>query len=190
MALSLNQSMAICSNATNHLILLWMFLDSMMTFWWTKSNQVHLLSMEASPVHTFSSAENPIWFILSISLQIGPSSKLCKASLQPGEPPNASLVIVHYGHQVLDYLRMLWIQIWTSEPHYQHQNPFERRYQTFKRIVSRTMDRTGCPPHLWYQCVCYVAHVLIRVSDPTLRYQQPYLVTTGQIVDISSITAF
>ena len=96
----------------------------------------------------------------------------------------------HYGHQVLDYLRMLWIQIWTSEPYYQHQNPFERRYQTFKRIVNRTMDRTGCPPHLWYRCVCYVAHVLNRMSDPTLRYQQPYLVTTGQVADISSITAF
>ena len=96
----------------------------------------------------------------------------------------------HYSHQVLDYLKMLWIQILTSEPYYQHQNPFERRYQTFKRIVNRTMDQTGCPPHLWYLCVCYVAHVLNRVSDPTLRYQQPYLVTTGQIADISSITAF
>ena len=32
--------------------------------------------------------------------------------------------------------------------------------------------------------------VLNRVSDPTLRYQQPYLVTTGQVADISSITAF
>ena len=96
----------------------------------------------------------------------------------------------HYSHQVLDYLRMLWIQIWTSEPYYQHQNPFERRYQTFKRIVNRTMDRTGTPPHLWYLCICYVAHVLNRVSDPTLHYQQPYLVTTGQIADISSITAF
>ena len=52
------------------------------------------------------------------------------------------------------------------------------------------MDRTGTPPHLWYLCICYVAHVLNRVSDPTLRYQQPYLVTTGQIADISSITAF
>ena len=70
----------------------------------------------------------------------------------------------HYSHQVLDYLRMLWIQIWTSEPCYQHQNPFERRYQTFKRIVNRTMDRTGTPPHLWYLCICYVAHVLNRVS--------------------------
>ena len=52
------------------------------------------------------------------------------------------------------------------------------------------MDRTGSPPHLWYLCLCYVAHVLNRTPDPALRYRQPYSVATGQIADISAITGF
>ena len=44
------------------------------------------------------------------------------------------------SHQVMDYLRLLWIGWWCSEPYYKHQNMFERRYQTFKRLVNRTMD--------------------------------------------------
>ena len=51
----------------------------------------------------------------------------------------------HEGFSVLSYLRMLWIKLWFSEAYYHHQNPFERRYQTFKRIVNRVMDRTGTP---------------------------------------------
>ena len=54
----------------------------------------------------------------------------------------------HYAHQVIAYLQMLRIPIWTSEPYYQHQNPFERQYQTFKRIVNQTMDRTNSPPQM------------------------------------------
>ena len=96
----------------------------------------------------------------------------------------------HESFQVLDYLRILWIKLWFSEAYYQHQNPFERRYQTFKRIVNRTMDRTGTPPQLWYLCICYVAYVLNRVSDPTLNYRQPIAVATGNIGDISAITTF
>ena len=76
------------------LILLWMYLDWMMIFWWTKFNPIPLPSMEDSTVLTFSFAENPIWFILSISLQTGLSYKLCKDSLQPGEPLTVLLVIV------------------------------------------------------------------------------------------------
>ena len=96
----------------------------------------------------------------------------------------------HYAHQVIDYLRMLWIPIWTSKPYYQHQNPFERRYQTFKRIVNQTMDRTNSPPQMWFLCMCYVAFILNRVSDSSLSFKQPHLVATRQVADISAITSF
>ena len=100
----------------------------------------------------------------------------------------------HAGNQasfkVMDYLRLLWIGFWCSEAYYKHQNMFERRYQTFKRIVNRTMDRTGTPPELWYLCMLYVAYVLNRVSDPTLDDRQPIFVATGQIGDISAILPF
>ena len=96
----------------------------------------------------------------------------------------------HESFQVLDYLRLLWIGLWFSEAYYQHQNPFERRYQTFKRIVNRTMDRTGTPPELWFLCMCYAAYVINRVSDPTLNNKQPIFAATGQLADISSITTF
>ena len=102
----------------------------------------------------------------------------------------ADHISYHASIQVLDYLRMLWIQLWFSEAYYQHQNPFERRYQTFKRIVNRTMDRTSTPPELWFLCMTYVAYVLNRVSDPTLNFKQPIHVATGVVGDISSITSF
>jgi hypothetical protein len=92
--------------------------------------------------------------------------------------------------RVMDYLRLLWIGYWCSEPYYQHQNLFERRYQTFKRITNRLMDRTGTPPHLWFMCICYVAYVLNRVSDPSLNQRQPHLVATGRVADISALIAF
>eukprot|EP00536_Pseudo-nitzschia_multiseries_P015981 jgi/Psemu1/219753/e_gw1.991.23.1 len=69
---------------------------------------------------------------------------------------------------VLDYLKMMWIGLWQSEPYHQHQNLFERRYQTFKRIVNRIMDRTGTPPHLWLLCMTYVGRLMNHLSDPTL----------------------
>jgi hypothetical protein len=92
--------------------------------------------------------------------------------------------------KVMDYLRLLWIGNWCSEPYYQHQNMFERRYQTFKRVTNRLMDRTGTPPHLWFLCMCYVAYVFNRVSDPSLNHRQPHLVATGRVADISALLTF
>ena len=37
------------------------------------------------------------------------------------------------SNRVLDYFRLLWIGLWQSEAKYQHQNKFERRFQTLKR---------------------------------------------------------
>ena len=92
--------------------------------------------------------------------------------------------------RVLDYLRLLWIGLWQSEPHYQHQNKFERRYQTFKRTTNRLMDRTGTPPFLWLLCMTYVAYMMNRVADPTLNNTQPIFRATGKIGDISPMLVF
>jgi hypothetical protein len=100
----------------------------------------------------------------------------------------------HAGNQcsfrVMDYLRLLWIGFWCSEPYYQHQNMFERRYQAFKRVTNRLMDRTGSPPELWFLCMCYVAYVMNRTSDPSLNNRQPVFVATGRIGDISPFMTF
>ena len=67
---------------------------------------------------------------------------------------------------------------------------FERRYQTFKRLVNRTMDRTNTPPELWFLCMCYIAYVLNRVSDPSLNHKQPIFAATGRTGDISALLSF
>eukprot|EP00536_Pseudo-nitzschia_multiseries_P019495 jgi/Psemu1/61010/gm1.61010_g len=85
---------------------------------------------------------------------------------------------------------MLWIGLWQSEAYHQHQNLFERRYQTFKRAVNRSMDRTGTPPHLWLLCMTYIAGYLNHLSDPTLSAKQPIFVATGDLGDISAYTSF
>eukprot|EP00536_Pseudo-nitzschia_multiseries_P011895 jgi/Psemu1/30428/gm1.30428_g len=92
--------------------------------------------------------------------------------------------------RVINYLKMLWIGFWQSEPYHQHQNQFERRYQRFKRIVNRVMDRTGTPPHLWLLCMTYVAGLLNVISDPTLSDKQPVFIATGSLGDISTYTSF
>ena len=42
---------------------------------------------------------------------------------------------------VLDVLRALCIFNWQSEPHQQHQNPAEWRFETVKRMTNTILDR-------------------------------------------------
>ena len=62
--------------------------------------------------------------------------------------------------RVLDILRALCIGEWSSEPHRQHQNTMERRYQTAKRLTNLAMDRSGCPESCWLLCLQYICVVL------------------------------
>ena len=80
--------------------------------------------------------------------------------------------------RVLDYLRLLWIGLWQSEAKYQHQNKFERRFQTLKHMVNRLMDRIDTPPQLWFLALVYCMHVLNHSSDPTVNSRQPIFVAT------------
>jgi hypothetical protein len=64
------------------------------------------------------------------------------------------------SHKVGDILRTFFINNWQSEPHQQHQNHAERRYQTIKNWTSRILDRTGAPAHTWLLALQYVCFLL------------------------------
>ena len=49
-------------------------------------------------------------------------------------------ILTEDTNKVNDILRNLIIGAWQSEPHMQHQNPAERRWQTVKRLANTIMD--------------------------------------------------
>jgi hypothetical protein len=60
---------------------------------------------------------------------------------------------VEISARVVGILRALHIGQWQSEPHQQHQNPCERRYQTLKTTTNTLLDRSGSPGYtLSYVC--------------------------------------
>ena len=67
---------------------------------------------------------------------------------------------VEISKRVQYILRALFIDDWQSEPHRQHQNPAERRYQTVKRGTNILLDRTGAPAYTWLLAMIYVCFVL------------------------------
>ena len=76
---------------------------------------------------------------------------------------------VEISNKVQDILRSLFIKSWQSEPHYQHQNPFERRFQTVKRTTNTVLDRTGAPPYTWLLCILYVVFIIIHTFFDTIK---------------------
>jgi hypothetical protein len=89
------------------------------------------------------------------------------------------------AHDII--LRALVIADWQSEPHYQHQNHAERRWQDVKRAIHHTMDTSNAPADMWYLCLEYVTYILNRLSTPSLNGQTPLSMINGQIPDISLI---
>jgi hypothetical protein len=51
------------------------------------------------------------------------------------------------SNKVAEILRTFRIDNWQSEPHQQHQNPAERRYQTIRNYTNRILDRSGAPAY-------------------------------------------
>jgi hypothetical protein len=97
---------------------------------------------------------------------------------------------VEISNKVKDILRALCISDWQSEPHQQHQNPCERRYQTLKSIANTVLDRTGSPAYLWLLCLMYVCFLLNNVSSASLNGQTRLQVLTGSTNDISPLLFF
>jgi hypothetical protein len=55
-----------------------------------------------------------------------------------------------------------------SEPHQQHQNPCERRYQTLKTMMHTLLDRSVSSGYTWLLCLLYFAVLLHLTYNWTL----------------------
>mmetsp|Transcript_20329 Transcript_20329/g.42624 ORF Transcript_20329/g.42624 Transcript_20329/m.42624 type:complete len:1867 (-) Transcript_20329:137-5737(-) len=82
-----------------------------------------------------------------------------------------------------DIFRMYLIGDRQSEPHYQHQNPAERRIQDLKRTVNGIMDRVGCPADHWLLCLLYVVDLFNVLANS--KGEIPKSQVTGEMTDVS-----
>jgi hypothetical protein len=96
---------------------------------------------------------------------------------------------VEISARVVGILRALHIGQWQSEPHQQHQNPCERRYQTLKTMTNTLLDRSGSPAYTWLLCLMYVAVLLNLTYNWTLG-GIPLQCSDGTTQDISPILRF
>ena len=65
---------------------------------------------------------------------------------------------VEISNKVKDVLRHFCIKDWQSEPHFQHQNAAERRYQDVKRNTNTVLNIKGAPGEAWfYVLIMYVS---------------------------------
>ena len=96
---------------------------------------------------------------------------------------------VEISNKVLDILRTLFISAWQSEPHQQHQDFFERRYQHLKSSTNRVLNRSGAPPETWLLCLQYVAFLLNHSWDDTLK-NIPLTALLGITLDVSVLLWF
>jgi hypothetical protein len=90
---------------------------------------------------------------------------------------------------VVGILRALHIGQWQSEPHQQHQNPWERRYQTLKTTKNTLLDCSGSPGYTWLLCLMYVAVLLNLTYNWTLG-GIPLQCAEGSTQDISPLLRF
>ena len=97
---------------------------------------------------------------------------------------------VEISNKVQDILRNYLIKDWQSEPHYQHQNAAERRYQDAKRMANTLLDRTGAPASLWFLALTYVCMILNHTANASIGHAIPMQVLTGVTPDISSLLQF
>jgi hypothetical protein len=94
------------------------------------------------------------------------------------------------SNKVKDILRALIIGDWQSEPHQQHQNPAERKYQTVKRMANTLINRIGSPGYTWLLALMYVCFVLNNTASAALHNQTPTTVLTGSTSDCSPLLRF
>src|SRR5688572_2452844 len=86
---------------------------------------------------------------------------------------------VEMSQKVQDILRNLMTADWQSEPHQQHQNPAERRYQDVKRLTNTILDRTGAPPSLWLLAMSYACFVLNHTANASVGNAVPLTLLKG-----------
>jgi hypothetical protein len=76
---------------------------------------------------------------------------------------------VKTSKEVHSILRTYGISSWQSEPHQQHQNPAEQRYQTVKQLCNTILDQTGAPAYCWLLCLMYVCFVLNNAFSEVIQ---------------------
>jgi hypothetical protein len=86
---------------------------------------------------------------------------------------------VEISGRVKDILRSLIFGNQQSEPHQQHQNPAERKYQDVKQMANTIMDCTGLPPQTWLLALMYVCFVLNFTASASLNWRTPMEILTG-----------
>jgi hypothetical protein len=97
---------------------------------------------------------------------------------------------VEISNKVVDILRALFISSWQSEPHQQHQNYAENRYQTVKTMGNTILDHTGAPSYTWLLCLTYVCFILNFTVSSALNGGVPIQRATGSTNDISALLRF
>ena len=100
---------------------------------------------------------------------------------------NAKVAI---GAKAQAILRSYVIGDYQSEPHYQNQNPAERRIQDIKVMLNAVMSRTGTPCGYWLLCLSYCIHLMNHLSLDSLGHQVPETVKTGQPADVSQFMQY
>ena len=94
------------------------------------------------------------------------------------------------SRRVKEILRALLIDDWQSEPHYQHQNPAERRWRFLKRNLAYIMNLRNVDPNCWFLCMQWCADVMNHTAERSLNWRPPLEVLTGRTVDISILLIF
>ena len=95
----------------------------------------------------------------------------------------------YVSNRVKGTLRVLFINDWQSDSHYQHQNFSERRCQTVKRKTNTLLDRTGSPSHTWLLSMTYFCFVLNHTYNSTIQ-SIPINAATGSTCYISPLLRF
>ena len=91
------------------------------------------------------------------------------------------------GDATQEILRQYCIGSQYSEPHYQNQNPAERRIQDIKADVNKLMDCTNTPAPFWLLCTLFVIYLSNRTSLESLQGCTPLQRASGIVPDISSL---
>jgi hypothetical protein len=107
-----------------------------------------------------------------------------------GGAPSLDPAQVKISGRVKDILRSLIIGDWQSEPHQQHQNPAEQKYQDVKQMANTIMGCTGSPPQTWLLVLMYVCFVSNFSAFASLNWRTPMEILTGSTQDISALLSF
>ena len=97
---------------------------------------------------------------------------------------------VEMSKRVKEIARALAIATWQSEPHYQHQNFAEHRWNHCKRNLEWVMNNRNVPGHAWLLCLEWVGDVMNHTAEKSLGDRPPLQVYTGQTINISIMLVF